>query len=57
MDKAKYMRIDKEIASIVPLPDGGAQVTKSPLYSIADFLQDGTPITKEEYEKLEAEGH
>jgi hypothetical protein len=52
-DNPVYMELDGEVASMIPNEDGGVHVTKTGGISIAEFMQDGTVITKEEYDKLD----
>lgn len=52
-DKPVYMELDGQFASMIPQKDGGILVSKSCGISIADFMQDGSVITKKEYEALE----
>lgn len=54
LDKPTYMELDGQVASMVPTEEG-TEVSLPIGMSIADFMQDGSVITKEQYDKLNAE--
>ncbi len=51
-EKPTYFELNGEVASAIPLPDGGVGITKPTHMYFVDFLQDGSEITKEEYDNL-----
>src|SRR3989338_7492139 len=53
-DKPTYFELDGALCKVIPNPEGGMTVTLTPGMHIADFMQDGQVITKEEYDKLDA---
>ncbi len=50
--KPTYFELNGETASAIPNSSGGVTITKPSHLYFADFLQDGSEITKEAYEKL-----
>lgn len=51
MDKPTFFQLEGSVASMIPKPDGGVRVSVAPGFSIADFMERGERISKEEYDK------
>ncbi len=50
--KPTYFELNGEVASAIPTSDGGVEITKPTSMYFAEFLQDGSEITKVAYDKL-----